>query len=109
MSRYSLSIVGMSIAVSLGIWLRHNTPALSPTEVYKILFVLFIACFAVGKLWPNLFNENSQIPKNETLQADVKQGDEDAEYYIKHKKLMWVVYVFVIVVIIISALRPDKV
>ncbi len=109
MSRYSLSIVGMSIAVSLGIWLRHNTPALSPTEVYKILFVLFIACFAVGKLWPNLFTKKHQNFKDEVLQADKKESTEDAKYYIKHKKLMWVIYVFVIVVILISILRPDKV
>lgn len=107
--RYFWSV--LIAALSLGLYpvLKPYSSQLSKPEIYMILFVMFVLCFAVGKLWPNLFTEKKEALDAQVLPSVEREGTEDVEYYIKHKKLLWISYALVLIFIIKTLLHPDKI
>jgi hypothetical protein len=85
MTRYSLSWLFLAIIVAVSSFHDDFTSRLSQSEIYKILLGMVVVCFAVGKIWPNLFNKkDTNIQPSSSVGKEVK---EDAEYYVRHKKL----------------------
>ncbi len=103
MSHYTLK---MSLACFGGLLFALTSPyvpKLSQSAVYTILICLMVACFVIGKIWPNLFTSNGESPLL-TSENNESQNKKEAAP-LKYKIFAAFSCVYVSILLIISFVK----